>query len=109
MGGEIAVEYPILRYRLELEISDYTTEVVVVLFDETARSLLKCSASAMDEDEHSGFPAALANIVGTSQTLELKSHTYYEHQNYESFTCWRIVTDDVVEGGCRIQDLDSTR
>ncbi|GKE83041.1 hypothetical protein Tco_1553041, partial [Tanacetum coccineum] len=35
----------------------------------------------------------------TSQTLELKSHTYYEHRNYESFTCWRIVTDDVVEGG----------
>nr|GEY22615.1 hypothetical protein [Tanacetum cinerariifolium] len=98
--------------------------VVVVLFDETTTSLLKCYASAMvasqaqvrvftpsnlsdsytdsqlqDEDENTGLPATLDNIVGTSQTLELKSHTYYEHQNYESFTCWRIVTDDVVEGG----------
>ncbi|GJR09502.1 ATP-dependent DNA helicase PIF1 [Tanacetum coccineum] len=103
-GGE-KLDYPVLRYRLELEISDHTAEVVVVLFDETATSLLKCSASAMvasqaqDEDENTGLPAALANIVGTSQTLELKSHTYYEHQNYESFTCWRIVTADVVEGG----------
>ncbi|GKE33386.1 ATP-dependent DNA helicase PIF1-like protein, partial [Tanacetum coccineum] len=40
-----AVEYPVLRYRLELEISDDTAEVVVVLFDETATSLLKCSAA----------------------------------------------------------------
>nr|GEU58313.1 ATP-dependent DNA helicase PIF1-like [Tanacetum cinerariifolium] len=116
-----SVDYPVLRYRLEIKISDDTAEVVVVLFDETATSLLKCSASAMvasqacvctpsdlldlytdsqlqDEDENTSLPAALANIVKTSQTLEPKSHTYYEHRNYESFTCWRIVTDDVVEG-----------
>nr|GFA13133.1 hypothetical protein [Tanacetum cinerariifolium] len=73
-----AMDYPILRYRLEIEISDDTAE---------------------DEDENTSLPVALANIVRTSQTLELKSHTYYEHRNYESFTCWRIVTDDVVEGG----------
>nr|GEV08316.1 serine-threonine/tyrosine-protein kinase catalytic domain-containing protein [Tanacetum cinerariifolium] len=41
------VDYPVLRYRLEIEISDDTAEVVVVLFDETTTSLLKCSASAM--------------------------------------------------------------
>nr|GEU98277.1 helicase [Tanacetum cinerariifolium] len=35
------------RYRLGLEISDDTAEVVVVLFDETTTSLLKCSASVM--------------------------------------------------------------
>ncbi|GJT03613.1 ATP-dependent DNA helicase PIF1-like protein [Tanacetum coccineum] len=94
-----AVEYPVLRYRLELEIFDDTAEVVVIIFDETTTSLLKCFASAMvasqaqvffctpfnlldthtdlrlqDEDEHSGLPVALANIFGTSQTLELKSH-----------------------------------
>nr|GEY43359.1 hypothetical protein [Tanacetum cinerariifolium] len=56
------------RYRIELEISDDTAEAVVVMFDVTTTSLLKCSASAMvasqaqDEDEHSGLPAALANI-----------------------------------------------
>ncbi|GKE48827.1 nucleic acid-binding, OB-fold protein, partial [Tanacetum coccineum] len=45
-GGE-KLDYPVLRYRLELETSDHTAEVVVVLFDETATSLLKCFASAM--------------------------------------------------------------
>ncbi|GJX56653.1 nucleic acid-binding, OB-fold protein [Tanacetum coccineum] len=100
----ISVEYPVIRYRLDLEISDDTAEVVVVMFDETTTSLLKCSASSIvgsesevyfsalynltntftdlrlqDEKEHSGLPPALANIVGTSHTLELKSHMYYEH------------------------------
>ncbi|GKC22826.1 hypothetical protein Tco_1024976, partial [Tanacetum coccineum] len=96
--GTLVVEYPVLR--LELEIFYDTVEVVVVIFDETTTNLLKCSASAMvasqaqvffctpfnlsdthtdlrlqDEDEHSGLPVALVNIVRTSQTLELKSHT----------------------------------
>ncbi|GKA08652.1 hypothetical protein Tco_0687983 [Tanacetum coccineum] len=35
------------RYRLELEISNETAEVVVVMSDETARVLLKCSASSI--------------------------------------------------------------
>ncbi|GJZ68071.1 DNA helicase PIF1, ATP-dependent [Tanacetum coccineum] len=100
------------RYKLELEISNDTAKAVIVMFDETTTGLLKCYASAMvasqaqDEDEHSGLPAALANIVGTIQTLELKSHTYYEHQNYESFTCWRIVADDAVEGVLTLAWLD---
>nr|GEX92019.1 hypothetical protein [Tanacetum cinerariifolium] len=34
-------------YRLELEIFDDTAKAVVVMFDETAKSLLKCSTSAM--------------------------------------------------------------
>ncbi|GKF64276.1 nucleic acid-binding, OB-fold protein, partial [Tanacetum coccineum] len=42
-----AVEYLVLRYRLELEVSDDTAETVVVMFDETATSLLKCSAASM--------------------------------------------------------------
>ncbi|GJS05280.1 outer membrane protein porin [Tanacetum coccineum] len=78
------VDYPILRYRLELEVSDDTAEVVVVMFNETASSL--------HGDHHSPLPQALANIVGTSHTLDFKSHTYYEYNTYESFTCWRIVT-----------------
>ncbi|GJR91634.1 reverse transcriptase domain-containing protein [Tanacetum coccineum] len=94
----------LLMYRLKLEISDETTEVVVVMFDETMRVLLKCSANSIldckgqvyfsapfhftntftdlrmqDEEASLGLPTALANIVGTSHTLELKSHTYYEH------------------------------
>nr|GFA72698.1 hypothetical protein [Tanacetum cinerariifolium] len=109
-----SVEYPVIRYMLKLEISDDTAEVVVVMFDETATSLLKCSASSIldfedqvyfsasynlantftdlrlqDEEDHLGLPPALARIVGTSDTLELKPHTYYEHGTYESFTCWK--------------------
>ncbi|GJV72200.1 retrovirus-related pol polyprotein from transposon TNT 1-94 [Tanacetum coccineum] len=63
-----SVDYPVIRYRLELEISDETAEVVVVMFDETARVLLKCSASSIldykeqDEEASLGLPTALANI-----------------------------------------------
>nr|GEY87503.1 hypothetical protein [Tanacetum cinerariifolium] len=99
-----SVDYLVIRYMLELEISDETAEVVVVIFDETERVLLKCSVSSIDltlpvhikirgnhfrntfidlrlQDEEAslGLPTALANIVGTRHTLELKSHTYYEH------------------------------
>ncbi|GKD88823.1 hypothetical protein Tco_1364330 [Tanacetum coccineum] len=52
-----------------------------------------------DEEDHSGLPTALANIVGTTHTLELKSHTYFKHGNYESFTCWKVVTAEDGEGG----------
>ncbi|GKC62436.1 reverse transcriptase domain-containing protein, partial [Tanacetum coccineum] len=74
--------------------------VVVVMFDETVISLLKCSTSSIldsegqDEEEHSNFPPALANIVGTSHTLDLNSNKYYEHKTYESFTCWKVVTGE---------------
>ncbi|GKA25889.1 ATP-dependent DNA helicase PIF1-like protein [Tanacetum coccineum] len=89
-------------YRLELEVSDDTAQVVVVMFNETATSLVKCTADSIAEyedqqvDLHSPLPQALANIVGTSHTLEFKSHTYYEHNTYESFTCWRIVTAEAM-------------
>ncbi|GJR39333.1 ATP-dependent DNA helicase PIF1-like protein [Tanacetum coccineum] len=100
-----SVDYPVIRYRLELDISDAIAEAVVVMFDETAKSLVKCSASSIvgsedQEEGDSGLPPALANIVGTSHTLELKSHTYFEHGNCESFTCWKVVEEeDVVETG----------
>ncbi|GJV77793.1 hypothetical protein Tco_1509377 [Tanacetum coccineum] len=99
-----SVEYSVIRYRLDLEISDDTVEAAVVMFDETARSLLKCSASSIvgsedqDEEEHSGLPPALANIVGTSHTLELKSHTYYEHGTYESFIAYEDVEESASSG-----------
>ncbi|GJR54796.1 reverse transcriptase domain-containing protein [Tanacetum coccineum] len=52
----------------------------------------KLGLSSIKGDDRSPLPQALANIVGTNHTLEFKSHTYYEHNTYESFTCWRIVT-----------------
>ncbi|GJS05097.1 ATP-dependent DNA helicase PIF1-like protein [Tanacetum coccineum] len=61
------VDYPVLRYRLELEVSDDTAEVVVVMFSEMATSLVKCTTDSIVEYED-------------------------QHNTYEIFTCWRIVT-----------------
>nr|GFA33282.1 hypothetical protein [Tanacetum cinerariifolium]GFA55052.1 hypothetical protein [Tanacetum cinerariifolium] len=44
---EKVVECPILRYMLELGISDATLHVVVVMFDETVSELVKCSANSL--------------------------------------------------------------
>nr|GFC19523.1 hypothetical protein [Tanacetum cinerariifolium] len=38
-------------YRLELEVSDDTAEVVVMMFNETASSLVKCTADSIVEYE----------------------------------------------------------
>ncbi|KAL6517788.1 hypothetical protein OROMI_033489 [Orobanche minor] len=89
-------DYPVVRYRLELDVSDDTARTVVVLFDELSYQLVKYSAQSLlkEEDEgvedQSALPQALLNIIGTSHTFELKSHTFFEHGNYESFTCWHI-------------------
>ncbi|GKB61880.1 reverse transcriptase domain-containing protein [Tanacetum coccineum] len=96
-----SVDYPVLRYRLELEVSDDTAQTVVVMFDETARTVVKCSAGSIvgseeQGEEETGLPPALANIVGTLHTLELKSNSYYEHANYESFTCWSVVLEEAL-------------
>ncbi|GKE47982.1 nucleic acid-binding, OB-fold protein, partial [Tanacetum coccineum] len=85
---EKAVEYPVLRYRLELGISDATVYVVAVMFDETTSELYL--------DDTSALPVALANIIGTTHTLELKSHTYYEHGNFKSFNCWNLIPLEIV-------------
>ncbi|GKB68705.1 reverse transcriptase domain-containing protein [Tanacetum coccineum] len=99
-----AVEYPVLR--LELDVSDKTASTMVVMFDEPATELVKCFADSLataDEDvglayaDDVGLPRALANIIGTTQTMEIKTHTYYEHDTFESFTCWRIAAEEVVE------------
>ncbi|GJT74048.1 ATP-dependent DNA helicase PIF1-like protein [Tanacetum coccineum] len=55
-----SVDYPVLR--LELEVSDDTAQTVVVMFDETARAVVKCSAGSIDEEE-TGLPPVLANIA----------------------------------------------
>nr|GFA16737.1 hypothetical protein [Tanacetum cinerariifolium] len=91
----MAIDYPVLRFQLELYISDKTASTIVVMFDEPEKELLKCFADflavAYDESgfgyaDHAGLPLALTNIIGTTHTLEMKSHTYYEHGSFESFT-----------------------
>lgn len=46
-----------------------------------------------DSENHAVLPRAITDIVGTTHNLEIKTHTYYEHGNYESFTCSAIITD----------------
>lgn len=40
------------------------------------------------------YPAEIQSLLGTYQDLELKSHTYYNHGPYESFTVSRVLTTD---------------
>ncbi|GJU35296.1 reverse transcriptase domain-containing protein [Tanacetum coccineum] len=93
-----------LRYMLELDIADDTANAVVVMFDEPATTLVRCSAESVMEDDdessddQSNLPPTLANLIGTTHTLKIKSHTYYEYGTFESFTCWIILlTEGVVE------------
>ncbi|GKB38290.1 replication protein A 70 kDa DNA-binding subunit C-like protein [Tanacetum coccineum] len=122
-----AIEYPVLRYRLELSAANDTAHVVVVVFDEPATGLLHCSAESLLEtvdkvclcplfqpfssvdtklyllstDDDSGLPTAITNLIGTTHVLELKSHTYYEYGTFESFTCWKInPSAPIDEGAC---------
>ncbi|GJQ96333.1 nucleic acid-binding, OB-fold protein [Tanacetum coccineum] len=46
-----SVEFPVLRYRLEFNIIDDTANVVVVMFDEPATTLVRCSAESIMEDD----------------------------------------------------------
>ncbi|GJS02536.1 54S ribosomal protein L19, mitochondrial [Tanacetum coccineum] len=101
------------RSRLELDISDQTASTVVVMFDDTATELVKCSADSIvqaeDEtaDVHAILPRALENVIGTTHILELKSHMYYEHGTFESFTCWRVVPEEVVEESAGSSNVDA--
>nr|GEW19182.1 hypothetical protein [Tanacetum cinerariifolium] len=90
-------------YRLELRVFDETTHVVVVMFNETASELVKCLADSIAEslDKDPSLPPTLTNTICPSHTLELKSHTYYEHGTFESFTCWKMHSSALaVESAC---------
>ncbi|GJT38660.1 DNA helicase PIF1, ATP-dependent [Tanacetum coccineum] len=117
------VDYPVLRYRLEVVVADDTAHTVVVMFHEIATELLKCFAdflikaeaevgfcyliqphSYIDTNLHIQFaeddsclPTAIRNLIGTTHVMELKSHTYYEYGSYESFKCWKINPTDLVD------------
>ncbi|GKF18611.1 DNA helicase PIF1, ATP-dependent [Tanacetum coccineum] len=93
-----AVDYPVFRYRLEAVVADDTTHTVVMMFNDTATELLKCSAESLmgtedegsDADDDLNLPLAIRNLIGTTHVLEIKSHTYYEYGTFESFNCWKI-------------------
>ncbi|GJY91159.1 replication protein A 70 kDa DNA-binding subunit C-like protein [Tanacetum coccineum] len=104
------VDYPVLRYRLEVVVADDTAHTVVVLFNEMATELVKCSADsiidALDEgiEDDSELHTLIRNIIGTIHTMEIKSHTYYEHPTYESFNCWRLNLIELANEGTTSND-----
>ncbi|GKD44419.1 nucleic acid-binding, OB-fold protein [Tanacetum coccineum] len=63
-------------------MSDDTAQAVVVMFNETATALVKCSADSLmdtaDEsaEDHLSLPPALSNLISTAYVMEIKSHTY---------------------------------
>ncbi|GJX71728.1 hypothetical protein Tco_0308899 [Tanacetum coccineum] len=98
---------------LELDVSDKTAVAIVVMFDETATNLVKCSIESITEvgdeypDGHPGVPRAITNVIGTTHILELMSHTYYEHVMFESFMCWKIIPEESVEESAGLSTVDT--
>nr|GFC77967.1 hypothetical protein [Tanacetum cinerariifolium] len=78
------------------------------------RSDVGCSSEARKrircDGEETGLPPTLANSLGTLHTLELKSNSYYEHTNYDSFTCWSVVLEEALDesGSSGTLDLITT-
>ncbi|XP_071700074.1 uncharacterized protein [Rutidosis leptorrhynchoides] len=84
------------RFQIQLEVTDGTSESVVVLFDETANKLVKATAKSLvaelDEDSPSHvLPNPIVNLINTTHTLLLKAGTHYEHGSHESFNCLRVL------------------
>nr|GFA27804.1 hypothetical protein [Tanacetum cinerariifolium] len=56
------IKYPVLRFRLELDISDQTTSTVVVMFDDTSTELVKCSADSIVQAKYEETTAEMSFI-----------------------------------------------
>ncbi|KAJ0568270.1 hypothetical protein HanIR_Chr06g0294301 [Helianthus annuus] len=114
-------------FRLELEVFDSTAEAVVVCFEDTAQRLTKTTAHSILTAESGlsrvyslystdiqdkftpvmvrnadGSISTLSNclhsLVGSTQTLQLDSCTYYDHGHFESFNCKNVLLDG---DGCK--------
>nr|XP_043619011.1 replication protein A 70 kDa DNA-binding subunit C-like [Erigeron canadensis] len=82
------VKYPRPRYRLQLEITDGTADLVVVLFDEVAEKLVGHPVRALiteAEQDETGtafvLPSVLHELIGTSHVFEIKTHSYFHAGN----------------------------
>ncbi|GKF96625.1 nucleic acid-binding, OB-fold protein, partial [Tanacetum coccineum] len=106
------VNFPMLRYRLKLDVFDVTAQTVVVLFDEPVTALIDCSARSLmdieDEstDDHVGLPLAILNLIGTTLVMEIKSQSYYEDGTFKSFTSWQLNLKEVCAGSVGSSTLD---
>ncbi|GKA55753.1 replication protein A 70 kDa DNA-binding subunit C-like protein [Tanacetum coccineum] len=61
------VDYPVLRYRLEVVVADKIAQTVVVMFNEIATELLNCSTDSLIEEEDEKInPADLVDDEASS-------------------------------------------
>nr|GEU77957.1 hypothetical protein CTI12_AA123990 [Tanacetum cinerariifolium] len=74
-GNVLPVQMAAL-YRLELKVSDATAEVVVVMFNKTASSLVKCTADSIVEYEEQGEAAE------SDDETSFVAHTHMLHQGW---------------------------
>ncbi|XP_071694784.1 uncharacterized protein [Rutidosis leptorrhynchoides] len=95
------VPEPITRFRVQCEVRDATAETVIVFFDETAEQLTQTTAPCLmaEQDEETCttvLPNALANLLGTTQVVLIKTGSHYEHGTFESFNCIKVYLDEPV-------------
>ncbi|XP_071713141.1 replication factor A protein 1-like [Rutidosis leptorrhynchoides] len=95
------VPEPITRFRVICDVRDETAKTVIVLFDDTAETLTKSTAKALlaevdEETCNTVLPNALANLLGTTQLVLLKTASYYDQGPYESFNCIKVYVDELV-------------
>ncbi|GKD23548.1 replication protein A 70 kDa DNA-binding subunit C-like protein [Tanacetum coccineum] len=86
------VDYPVLR--LKVMVANDTAHAIVVLFNEIATELLKCSADLLIE--------VLANCYKESHWYDscyVTKIPYLLYGTYESFTCWKINPTELVVDG----------
>ncbi|KAL6547418.1 hypothetical protein OROMI_023139 [Orobanche minor] len=78
-----------VSYPKKVDVRDETAETVVVIWEETATELTKTSAKVL-LDGLTMLPHALMNLYNTKHVFEIKSHTYYNYGEFESFTCTKV-------------------
>ncbi|GJT77167.1 replication protein A 70 kDa DNA-binding subunit C-like protein [Tanacetum coccineum] len=74
------VDFPMLRYRLELDVSNNTAQTVIVMFDETATALVGCLVGLLVDIEDEVFVCDMFNrieniFVGIKSLLNVVSIT----------------------------------
>ncbi|XP_071726943.1 uncharacterized protein [Rutidosis leptorrhynchoides] len=87
--------------RFLTHFSNTGSKTVMVLFDDTAESVTKSTAKALlaevdEETCNTVLPNALANLLGTTKVVLLKTASYYDQSLYESFNCIKVYVDEPV-------------
>ncbi|GKE31775.1 nucleic acid-binding, OB-fold protein, partial [Tanacetum coccineum] len=96
------VEFPVLRYRLELDFADDTAHVVVVMNDELTTSLVGCSAESIMEEEDEELRKACA-LARWMQLLAPKVHI----EDSDSEDIGDSVRDALKEKNVEIEDSEA--